>query len=80
MNPRSTVLLLCPSVITAIAALLYEAKHHRSSTDTLGVIRDTLKQNVPETRAMQCTLRRQRGAINDIHAYLVPKGSAKASV
>ena len=79
MTYRSKVLLLCPAAIAGVAALLYAVIRKRQSTDLLGDIHTCLKENVAETRALHRTLRRQRGAINDIHRYLVPvtKGSSK---
>jgi hypothetical protein len=76
MNYRSAVLLLCPA---AIAALLYAVHLQSKSTAILGDIRDSVKETVAETRAVHRTLRRQRGAINGIHSYLVPvtKGAQK---
>ena len=79
MTYRSNVLLLCPAAIAAVAALLYAVTRQRPSTDLLGDIHRYLKENVAETRALHRTLRRQRGAINDIHRYLIPvtKGVSK---
>jgi hypothetical protein len=79
MTYRSKVLLLCPAAIAGLATLLYAGLQQRKSTTVLGDIRNYVKENVAETRALHRTLRRQRGAINDIHRYLVPvtKGSSK---
>ena len=79
MTYGSKVLLLCPAAIAGIAALLYAVTRQRQSTDLLGDIHNCLEENVAETRALHRTLRRQRGAINDIRRYLVTvtKGSAK---
>ena len=72
MNYRSKVLLLCPAAIAAVAALLCAVTQQRKSTAVLSDIRNCAKENVAETRALHHTLRRQRGAINDIHRYLLP--------
>ena len=79
MTYRSEVLLLCPAAVAGIAALLYAVTQQRKSTAVLGDIRNCVKENVAETRALHRTLRRQRGAINGIHRYLIPvtKGSSK---
>jgi hypothetical protein len=79
MTYGSKVLLLCPAAIAGVSALIYAISRQRQSTDLLGGIHNCLKENVAETRALHRTLRRQRGAINDIHRYLGPvtKGSAK---
>ena len=78
MITRSTALLICPA-IAAVAALLCALNRQRESTAVLGEIRDSVKESVAETRALHHSLRRQRGAVNDIHRYLVPvsKGSSK---
>ena len=75
MTYLSKVSILCP----AILALLYSVTRQQRSTDLLGDIHNCMKENVAETRALHRTLRRQRGAINDIHRYLLPvtKGSEK---
>ena len=72
MTDRSKVLLLCPAAIAGVSALLYAVSRQRKSTDLLGDIHNCMKENVAETRALHRTLRRQRGAINDIHRYLLP--------
>jgi hypothetical protein len=72
MTDRSKVLLLCPAAIAAVAAVLYAVNRQRQSTDLLGDIHQSMKENVAETRALHRTLRHQRGAVNDIHRYLVP--------
>jgi hypothetical protein len=79
MTYRSKVLLLCPAAVAGLTALIYAANRHRKATALLSDIRNDLKENVAETRALHRTLRHQRGAINDIHRYLVPvtKGSSK---
>ena len=79
MTYRSKVLLLCPAAIAGLASLLYAGLQQRKSTTVLGDIRNYVNENVAETRALHRTLRHQRGAINDIHSYLVPvtKGSSK---
>jgi|BarGraIncu00222A_1022003.scaffolds.fasta_scaffold277636_2 hypothetical protein len=79
MTDRSKVLLLCPATIAGLTALIYAANRHRKATALLSDICNNMKENVAETRALHRTLRHQRGAINDIHRYLVPvtKGSSK---
>jgi hypothetical protein len=79
MTHRSRLLLLCPAAIAAVAALLYAVTRQRQSSELLEDIQQYMKENVAETRALHRTLRRQRGAVNDIHRYLVPvtKGSSK---
>ena len=79
MNDRSTVLFLSSAGIAGLAALLCAAGWLRRSTAVLTEIRDSLREGVAEARALHHTLRRQRGAINDIHRYLipVPKGDEK---
>jgi len=79
MTDRSKVLLLCPAAIVGVAALLYAVTRRRRSTDLLGDIHQSMRENVAETRALHRTLRRQRGAVNEIHRYLVPvtKGVSK---
>jgi hypothetical protein len=72
MTYRSTVLLLCPAAIAGVAAWLRALKWQSQSTAVLREIRKSAKESVAETRALHRTLRRQRGAINDIHRYLVP--------
>ena len=78
MTFRSKVLLLCPAA-AGLAALLYAANRQCKAITLLGDIRTGMKENVAETHALHRTLRRQRGAINGIHHYLVPvtKGSSK---
>ena len=71
MITRSTALLICPA-IAGLAAWLCVLKRQGNSTTVLGEIRDSVKENLAETRALHHTLRRQRGAVNDIHRYLVP--------
>jgi hypothetical protein len=77
MTYGSKVLLLCPAAIAGLTALLYAGIRQRNAV--LGEISTGIKENVAETRALHRTLRHQRGAINDIHRYLVPvtKGSSK---
>ena len=79
MTFRSKVLLLCP-VAAGLAALLYVANRQCKAITLLGDIRTGMKDNVAETHALHRTVRRQRGAINGIHRYLVPvtKGVEKA--
>ena len=79
MTYLSKVLLLCPAAVAGLAAQLYSTNLQRKATTLLGDIRKDMKDNVVETRALHRTLRHQRGAINDIHRYLVPvtKGSSK---
>ena len=72
MTHRSTALLLCPVAVAGLAGLLYSLTRHRRSTAVLNEIHNSIKENVAETRALHRTLRRQRGAINGIHRYLVP--------
>jgi hypothetical protein len=71
--------LLWPVAVTGLAALLYAVNQHRRSAIVLEQIRDSVQDNTLQTRALHRTLRRQRGAINDIHRYLLPvsKGSEK---
>lgn len=68
--------LLWPVALTGLVALLYAINQHRRSALLLEQIRDSVQDNAIQTRALHRTLRRQRGAINDIHHYLlpVPKG------
>jgi hypothetical protein len=77
MTHRPTALLLFPAAAVGLAALLYALTRHRKSSAVIGEIRDSMKETLAETRALHRTLRHQRGAINDIHRYLVPvsKGS-----
>jgi hypothetical protein len=76
MNYRSTAMLPCPA---ANAVLVYAVTRRRGSTAVLADIRSTLKEELAETRALHRILRKQRGAINGIHQYIVPvsKGSSK---
>ena len=71
MRLRSTALLLCPAA-AGLAALLYALTWHRNSSAVLGEIRDSIKEGGAGTRAPHRTLGHQRGAIHDIHQYLVP--------
>ena len=75
------VFLLWPVALTGLAALLYAVNQHRRTVSVLEQIRDSVQNNALQTRALHRTLRRQRGAINDIHRYLLPvsKGSEKAT-
>ena len=50
----------------------YKLRQHRPSAEVLGQIRDAVENNLAETRATHHTLRRQRGAINDIRNYSIP--------
>lgn len=79
MNDRSNVLLLSSAVIAGVAALFCAARRLCWSTAALGEIRDSVKENLAETRTVHKLLRRQRGAINQMHQYLmpVPKGVKK---
>jgi hypothetical protein len=72
MTHRTTALLLCPAAIGGLVALIYVLTRHREPSAILGEIRDSLKENVSETRALHHTLRRQRAAINGLHRYIVP--------
>ena len=77
MNERSPALFLYPAAIAGFAALLYAINRRRRSAAILVQIRDVLKQNIAETRALHRTLRRQRGAINDIRGYFIPPVSKR---
>jgi hypothetical protein len=67
--------------VAALAALLVALRRQRESTAALGEIGESMRDSVKETRALHNTLRRQRGAINDIHRYLIPvsKGSPQTT-
>jgi hypothetical protein len=73
--------LLWPVAVVGLAALFYAVKQHRRSLLVLEQIRDSVQNNAIQTHALHRTLRRQRGAINDIHRYLLPvsKGSEKTT-
>ena len=60
MTYRSKVLLLSPAAIAGLTALIYAANRHRKATALLSDIRNDLKENVAETRALHRTLRHQR--------------------
>ena len=62
-----------------LAALMCALGRQREMTAALGEINESLKESAQDTRALHNTLRRQRGAVNDIHRYLmaVSKGSAR---
>jgi hypothetical protein len=72
MTDQPVLLLVCLTIIAIMAIHIYVAGRGRASAETLGQIRDAVKNNLAETRRLHHTLRRQRGDINDIHDYLVP--------
>ena len=76
MNRRHAFL-LCPAAVAVGITLLYVTRRRQPSPLTVSEAGNTLRQLLAEARALHRTLRRQRGAINDIHKYLitVPKGS-----
>ncbi len=55
MTYRSKVLLLCPAAVAGLTALIYAANRHRKATALLSDIRNDLKENVAETRALHRT-------------------------
>lgn len=69
MKDRTCVLLITP---LAIAALFYDLRQQRASAKEIKLIRQTVEKNLAETQAMQHNLRRQRGAVNQMHRYLLP--------
>lgn len=76
MNRRHAFL-LCPAAVAVGITLLHLTRHREPSPLTVSEAGNNLRQLLAEARALHRTLRRQRGAINDIHKYLiaVPKGS-----
>lgn len=62
-----------------LRAELEKAHTSESPSTVLDEIRDSIRDNVVETKALHRTLRHQRGAVNDIHQYImaVSKGSGK---
>jgi len=58
---------------------LGKAHDSEEPSTVLDEIRESIRDNVVETKALHRTLRHQRGAVNDIHQYImtVSKGSGK---
>jgi len=82
MTENTIVLLACLAVIALMSILIYVASCGRIATAlALSEIRRTLDQILAGSRAIEHTLAEQRGAINDIHHYLLPvsKGSEKVA-
>jgi hypothetical protein len=73
MKDRSSVLLITPLAIAAVFGLICKLRKQGASADKLKLIRQAVEKHLAETKAMHHTLRRQRGAINQLHQYIVPK-------
>jgi len=81
MKGRSFDLVITPLAIAALFAMIYELRKQGASAKEIKLIRQVVEKNLAETQTMQGTLRRTRGAVNQIHQYIdpVPKGVKKAA-
>ena len=79
MKERPAVLILTTVVVATLFGLIRRGVQQRAAESQLQQIRNTVEQNLAETRVMHRNLRRLRGAVNQIHQYLlpVPKGVKK---
>jgi hypothetical protein len=76
-----------PSAFTVIAsiavlsALVSKFLRQRASAKELRQIHNIVARNLSETEAMHRNLRRTRGAVNQLHQYVMPdpKGVKKAA-
>ena len=72
MKDRTCVLLMTPLAIAALFATIYNLRKQGATAKEIQLIRQTVEVNLAETQAMQHNLRRQRGAVNQMHRYLLP--------
>jgi hypothetical protein len=80
MKERSSV------AITTLGAavlfgLIYEFRRQRASATEIRQIHDIAARNLAQTEQVHRILRRTRGAVNDLHQYVMPetKGVKKAA-
>ena len=77
MKDRSPVLLITPLAIAAVFGLICKLRKQGASADELKLIRQAVEKNLAETQAMHRDLRRQRGALNQLHHYIGPVPKVK---
>ena len=81
MKDRSSVLVITPIAIAALFGMIYKLCKEGAPAKEIKLIRQAVEKNLAETQAMHRNLRRQRGAVNQMHRYLLPsqKGSKTAA-
>jgi len=72
MKDRSSVLVITPIAIAALFGMICKLRKEGASAKEIKLIRQAVEKNLAETQAMHRNLRRQRGAVNQMHRYLVP--------
>ena len=79
MKDRSSALIITPIAIAALFGMIYELRKQGASAKEIKLIHRAVEKNLAETKAMHHNLRRQRGAVNQMHRYLLPvtKGPGK---
>ena len=73
MKERSAVVILTTATITALTLSAWMRARQ------LQQIHAAVEQNLAATQDLQRDLGRIRGALNQVHQYLVPKGVKKAA-
>ncbi len=72
MKDRSSVLVITPLAIAALFGMIYKLRERGAAAKELKLIHQAVEKNLAETQAMHHNLRRQRGAVNQMHRYLLP--------
>jgi hypothetical protein len=66
------VLIMTALAIAALFGVIYKLRKQGASAKEIKLIRQAVEKNLAETQAIDHNVRRQRGAINQMHRYLVP--------
>ena len=72
MNDRSSALVVTPLAIAALFGMIYALREQGASAKEIKLVRQAVEKNLAETQAMHHNLRRQQGAVNQMHRYLIP--------
>jgi len=72
MKDRTCVLLITPVAIAALFGMIYKCREQGAFTKEIKLIRQSVEKNLAEIQAIHHNLRRQRGAVNQMHQYLLP--------
>ena len=80
MNGHRSIIATALGVATQLG-LLYKLRRQRASAKEIRQIHTIVARNLAETEAVHRNLRRTRGAVNQLHQYLMPdpKGVKKAA-
>jgi hypothetical protein len=68
--------------LAVLFGLIYKLRQQGATAKEIKLIHNAVEKNIAETVAVHRTLRRTRGAVNQIHQYLEPpvtKGVKKAA-